>query len=230
MQHYTIGEGSMTKFAHSPEAIPRSGQRICSWDEDSGHWLIDDMSTLDNDVVGEVCRMDHPLSGVQRETFDRDRERGGLGMPTIGGGIGTMLDPYDTDDKGPGENVRQIHGGDITKPVDMRVTLTADGMEVAFDDGKGYAVPAVTDDARYIMSILPDLLKTFLIKNAQYRDAQQHDLGIKGIIPDINRKSSAIITRVWHANNERDGEIQDSTQELAGDLIGHLLLMLAKMR
>lgn len=87
-----------------------------------------------------------------------------------------------------------------------------------------------TDDARWILDeLMPELLGKFLRKNAQYARAQTgHDLGIKGIIPDINRKSSAIITRVWdevvpHQN-------VDEVEDLLDDLIGHCLLMRAKLR
>lgn len=84
----------------------------------------------------------------------------------------------------------------------------------------------VTDDARYILEELPSIIEDFLENNAKYARAQTHDLGLKGIIPDINRKASAIITRVWDGQDYG----RDETEELVGDLIGHLLLMLAKMR
>lgn len=90
-----------------------------------------------------------------------------------------------------------------------------------------FNVTPTTDDAVYIVNeVLPALLDRFLKKNTKYARAQVHDLGIKGIVPDINRKSSVIIDRIWHGA----GVIDEDTEEVIDDLIGHLLLMRAKMR
>lgn len=95
---------------------------------------------------------------------------------------------------------------------------------------RGVRVDAVTDEARYILDILPYILTKFLRKNAQYARAQTgHDLGLMGVIPDINRKSAALISAVWDGGTDWSGEDTDSAREIAEDLIGHLLLMLAKM-
>lgn len=138
-------------------------------------------------------------------------DRGEFGMPTIGGG-----------------HVRSIR--DSKDLVDWSVVIEPSGMQVGFSDGKGYTVPANTADAKYIMEVLPEIIQRFLVKNTQYARAQTgHDLGIKGIIPDINRKGSALITRFW----DRDGlpmEGEDDSEELIDDMIGHLLLMRAKLR
>lgn len=242
-------------FAHEPIGRPPL-QRLCEWDENQGKWIVKE-SPGPGAHAGEPCRMDHPIGKV-KDSIDRHREamqddiveamaraRGGMGMPTIGGaGIAGMMNPYqhgvgpeaaEEDDvaesytSGPGR-VFQMHDGARIEPIIVTTTITSEGISVQMGD-KGYDVPAVTEDAVYVMNILPDLLKNFLLKNAQYARAQTgHDLGIKGVIPDINRKSAAIITRVWDADNAWDGQATDSTQELAGDLIGHLLLLLAKMR
>lgn len=115
-------------------------------------------------------------------------------------------------------------GGDMFKAI-----LYPDHLGMDFGD-EGYTVEAETDDAKYVLNILPDIIERFLKKNSQYARAQTgHDLGVKGIIPDVNRKTSALISRFWDSDGiPRDGE--DSTEELIGDLMGHLLLMLAKMR
>lgn len=89
---------------------------------------------------------------------------------------------------------------------------------------------AVTEEAHLIVNtILPRLVEKFLRKNAQYARAQTgHDLGIKGIIPDINRKTAALITAVWDGGPIEGGDV-DEAFDIAEDLVGHLLLMLAKM-
>lgn len=149
------------------------------------------------------------------------RDRGEFGFPAIG---------KDGDMFAPGK-LHDISGPKI-EFIDMITNIDSDGIHVSFNTMsgvQGYDVPATTDDAQYIMQILPDVLKQFLTKNTQYARAQAHDLGVKGTIPDINRKTSALITRFW----DRDGlpmEGEDSNEELIGDLIGHLLLALAKMR
>jgi hypothetical protein len=139
-------------------------------------------------------------------------DRGGFGMPTIGTSM----------------RVECPEGGFGDHALLMRI---AQDFILAPDrEGNYRRTDAVTDDARYILAILPDILEKFLMKNAQYARAQTgHDLGIKGIIPDINRKSAAIIERVW-GDHDAPAPSQDSTQELLEDLIGHCLLMLAKMR
>lgn len=140
------------------------------------------------------------------------RERGEFGFPAVGKD-GSMF----------------AGAEEPTEP--WRAILTKRAMSVDFGNGQGYTVEAPTDDAQYIMEILPEIIGHFLHKNAQYARAQSgHDLGLKGIVPDINRKTSALITRIWDANNVWDENLQDSTEDLIDDLFGHLLLMRAKLR
>jgi hypothetical protein len=54
-----------------------------------------------------------------------------------------------------------------------------------------------------------------------------HDLGPKGIMPDINRKTGVLIGRLWYGNPE--SEVGEPTDEIIDDLIGHLLLLKAKL-
>lgn len=108
-----------------------------------------------------------------------------------------------------------------------RLVINEDGITVDYGE-QGYTVPAVTEDARYILKIMPDILTQFLEKNAKYRSVEDgYDLGDQGIIPDLNRKLGILVDRIWHGNREHIGE---STDEVIGDLIGHLFLMLAKRR
>jgi hypothetical protein len=117
------------------------------------------------------------------------------GFPTIGAAMANLLRP------------RIKIGTDTTKHV---VVL---GPEPA------------TDDARYIMTILPGIIEKFLEKNKKYAEVEQgYDLGDAGIIPDLNRKLGILYARIWKGAEE----VGEPTDEVIGDMIGHLLLMLAK--
>jgi hypothetical protein len=165
-----------------------------------------------------------PPMGIDPSCPRHSGDRGEFGMPTIGGWRVSRLGDGLTDE-------RHLTWRYIDEPEPNNLIVSHNGINVAFGDSQGYEVPATTDDARYIMDILPDLLKHFLTKNTQYARAQTgHDLGLKGIVPDINRKTSALITRIWDRQALEPYEGEDSTEELIEDLIGHLLLMLAKMR
>jgi hypothetical protein len=151
-------------------------------------------------------------------------DRGEFGMPGVGM-AGTVVSEF-PERLGP---VTLPTLASVGAQHNWRVILTHGGVEAEFDgpDGtKGYKQEATTPDAQYVMEIVPEILGHFLAKNTQYARAQSgHDLGIKGIIPDINRKTSALITGVWD-----DGMIVDEVEDIVDDLIGHLLLMRAKMR
>lgn len=110
--------------------------------------------------------------------------------------------------------------------VGVRCTIDPDGISINYGD-EGRDVPAVTDDARYILSILPEIIALFLEKNMKYASVEDgYDLGEAGIIPDVNRKLGILVDRIWH---ERP-TVGEDTDEVIGDVIGHLLLMLAKRR
>ena len=118
---------------------------------------------------------------------------------------------------------------------DYKPTMSNDRGEFGMPNigvGRIFEVPpkvragSMTPEAKVASDLFPDIMRKFLENNAKYARAQTgHDLGIKGIIPDINRKTSALITRIW--DDVEAG--RDSTAELADDLIGHLLLLRAKM-
>lgn len=166
--------------------------------------------------------MDEDMAkGYQPESEDKEsNERGEFGMPIVGSTFMRDAGPI----KGMFLNVKP--GRIFRLKPNMVCTITEAG--VSIDYGSGVGVPIVeanTDDARYILSIVPDILVKFLEKNTQYKDAQAMDLGAKGIVPDLNRKVAAIKGRVWDAV-----EGGDSVEELLGDVIGHALLMLAQLR
>lgn len=100
--------------------------------------------------------------------------------------------------------------------------------KVEHSDGKGQSLEMPSDDAVVIFnSILPELLVTFLEKNQKYKEVEDgYDLGAKGIVPDLNRKLGIIKSRIWDGAES----IGETTDEVAMDMIGHLLLFLAKRR
>lgn len=91
-----------------------------------------------------------------------------------------------------------------------------------------FRVEATTDEARLILTeLLPEFLALFLKKNAKYREVQGgYVLGPKGVFPDINRKVGILKARIW----DGDGEIDEDTEGVLSDCIGHLFLMWALLR
>lgn len=88
-------------------------------------------------------------------------------------------------------------------------------------------VEAASEDAKFVLAILPDIIEQFLDKNRKYAAVQDgYALGSAGIIPDLNRKLGILVDRLWSGNPT----VGEDTDEVIGDLIGHLLLMLAKMK
>lgn len=160
-------------------------------------------------------------------------DRGEFGMPTLGStGAGFDVTHAPDDDGYPPADVTGVPWNVAPARVfpapeePFKMTVTRNAIDVNYGRS-GYMTQAETDDARYILdTVLPGLLSRFLTKNSKYALAQDIDLGVKGIVPDINRKASVIINRLWHGN----GMVDEDTEEVIDDLIGHLLLMRAKMR
>lgn len=165
-----------------------------------GHWRI----IRDDIVTTELCPMDHYMS----MEIEADDDRGDFGMP----GIGRMFPP-------------------ITKhpvPPDREgyYTMKVDATGIALDYGdEGQDIDFATDEARRIARTIPTWLARFLQKNRKYARAQKIDLGARGIMPDINRKTSVLVDRIWYGAEEVD----EGTVEVIDDLIGHLLLLRDKV-
>lgn len=166
---------------------------------------------------GKVCKLIggewKSLSGAGRgytPCVRQHSDRGEFGMPGLG--IGRIM-----------EMPRQA--GKNSRLPDYTMVVSSIG--VSFDFGEqGVDEDFMTEEAKVIFDALPSLLLDFLASNAKYARAQTHDLGLKGVIPDVNRKTSALITRIWDGVEAG----RDPTDELIGDLIGHLLLMLGKYK
>jgi hypothetical protein len=181
---------------------------------------------------------------MEEQMSDNKPDRGDFGMPMIGTpmkGAPEFDIPLESADRrglaeelGPdGYPASDVAGvpwtvapGRVLDMPDYVMRIKQDEVVIEYGE-QGVCVPAVTPEAQYILAkVLPMLLKDFLESNAKYARAQAgHDLGLKGIIPDINRKTSALITRIW---DEQEAG-RDSTPEIIDDLIGHLLLMRGKM-
>jgi hypothetical protein len=201
------------------EVIHTDGRR-CIYK--GGSWLA-------NDALGgtyKLCeRAHHPWAS----------DRGDFGMPGVGK-LGDMFEgpawaerDAQSDDKPSGTDTMKVTSLP-PKMITEWPTMTVINDELVVDYGEqGYSIPIPTADARYILMLLPDILAQFLEKNAKYAMVEQgYDLGDAGIIPDLNRKLGILIKRLW-ARAEFD-EREESTDEVIGDMIGHLLLMLAKRR
>jgi hypothetical protein len=171
------------------------------------YWSKDGGDSPPKAKIGWVCTRSH----LRLKDHQGDSVRGDFGMPGLGS---AMVDWAPT----PAIAWTFDDG--------HRVATHSDGITIEYGD-KGRFVPAVTDDARYILSILPDIIATFLEKNQKYAAVEEgYDLGDKGIIPDLNRKLGILVDRVWNEHRE----VGESTDEVVGDMIGHLLLFLAKRR
>lgn len=86
-------------------------------------------------------------------------------------------------------------------------------------------VEVATVEAQRILDAIPTWLGRFLFKNRKYAKVQQIDLGAKGIMPDINRKTMVLMDRIWYGS----GEVDESTVEVIDDLLGHLMLLRDKV-
>lgn len=224
--HMTCRMGLKKGFRYEHDGVEFEERRICTVTDTATWWYWE---TEEN---RKPCMLSHDKPGLHIPQVDLAKQasdRGEFGMPGVGM-AGTVVSEWPL--KPPPTDI-MIPTLDSTRSEqhNWRVILTNDGLEAEFDGPggtkSGYTTDATTPDARYIMEILPEIISHFLHKNTQYARAQTgHDLGIKGIIPDINRKSAAIITGVWDA----PALLVDDLEEVIDDLIGHLLLMRAKMR
>lgn len=155
-----------------------------------------------------ICRADHPVA-----------ERGEFGMPGLGVGKVFALDDESAITHPPESMMRVMH---------EYWGFQQNTFAVEHGNGNGQNIDMPSEDAAIIFNeILPRLLVTFLEKNRKYALVEDgYSLGDQGIIPDLNRKLGIIISRVWFG----EPEVGESTDEVAADLIGHLLLFLAKRK
>lgn len=74
---------------------------------------------------------------------------------------------------------------------------------------------------RLVDHVLQEWLTLFLTKNYKYR-LVRHELGPKGVFPDIWRKVGVLKARVWEGDLAGS---EEPTVEIIDDIIGHLFLM-----
>jgi hypothetical protein len=70
----------------------------------------------------------------------------------------------------------------------------------------------------------PDVFAHFMMRNAEYGDDNDFNLGSRGQYVDISRKVQKLKRRMWDGQPERDGE--ESTRTIVTELIGHLFMTL----
>jgi hypothetical protein len=232
-----MAEGRIINHAHED-----GRQCILGPDGIWRHWDNDGVIPGPRDAVDWKCEREHPCAEARRvdisgpepvpvnpvvQVMEADNDRGEFGMPTIGidippGPFSTEMPPWGL---GPGK-VLPVQKADVFDHDNgMRCVITTAGISIDYGEN-GVDQDAMTDEARVILGMVPGILLKFLEKNEKYARAQTgHDLGAKGVIPDINRKSAALITAIWDGVETPS----DLPTELAEDLIGHLLLLLAKM-
>ncbi len=109
----------------------------------------------------------------------------------------------------------------------FKMTVTAQGIDVDYGTS-GYFTPADSQEAVEILTeVLPPLPSLFLTKNRKYMAVTEgYDLGAKGVIPEVNRKLGVLYARLWKGVPP----VGESTEEVVQDMVGHLLIMLRKLK
>lgn len=207
----------MAEMTYKHGSPDRVTNRTCHYDADDNDWYYTPAAAIKGTQI--KCPWEHPqlntlaALGPQKFLEDPSEGRGDFGMPIMG-------------------SAWRITGGEVpndSTSIDMplfKMIVEQQGIKVDYGEN-GYMEEATTDDAEYILTkVLPGLLSKFLRNNTKYARAQDRDLGMKGIVPDINRKTSVLVSRLWDGADV----VGEDTDEIIDDLIGHLLLMRAKMR
>lgn len=148
-------------------------------------------------------------------------------------GHGTREWMFNLDQVGIGVVCRRQHPDAEHRQFGEGMPILGAPARIFMTDGPDVAVirldhAPTTPEGRRIGLALPAILNRFFRKNTGYARAQTgHDLGAKGIMPDINRKTSALLGRIWYG--DQTTALQEDTLEVIDDLIGHLLLLRDKL-
>lgn len=198
-----------------------------------------------NQVGGLICYRAHPAKEKRIEVdvtkqVQEAADRGAFGMP----GVGSVARAVLSWSPPPG----LLDSDLVTHPPDHIPSRGTHDWPATFDVGKwardrGINWPThthvgnvkqfmlalfhepETDLARAVMERhLPEAIDHFLMRNAEYGDDDDFDLGVSGQYVDISRKVQKLKRRWWDGEDVPDGA--ESDKVIIQELIGHLLMSL----
>lgn len=202
-------EGKMTKINFTHE-----NGRSCILNPNKSDWVIwrSELRMRLQGNVEMICLLDHPAEQV---------DPGEFGMP----GVGIRHSPP------PG----LLDSDLLTHPPSPPVITSPAGGTVETDPGTWMGispnrvwsisdVPGVTTALarRVVDKHLPEALDHFLMRNAEYGDDDDFNLGVAGQYVDISRKVQKLKRRWW--DDEHGVGNQESDKVIVMELIGHLLM------
>lgn len=86
--------------------------------------------------------------------------------------------------------------------------------------------PATNQATRIVQIHAPEVLEHFIARNAEYGEGA-HVLGVKGQFADINRKVIKLKRYLWDDVPVPEGA--EDVKTIAGELIGHLLILIDEL-
>lgn len=93
-----------------------------------------------------------------------------------------------------------------------------------------YALTPPTELARRIAEQhMPEAMDHFFMRNAEYGDDDDFNLGSRGQYVDISRKVQKLKRRLWEGEPEPDEGMGESNKVIVMELIGHLLMTMDYM-
>ena len=195
--------GPDRKWRHWDHPVPEPGPREAV-----------DYVCLRSHPTGEELRVDLSSDPPSPLRTQRESDRGAFGMPGLGISV-SGLNPHPL--------LTSNGDGVIAEPKRL---IKPDGVHVDYGN-QGYNVFAETDQARRILRRhLPTVAEHFLKRNAEYGE-EAHILGVKGQFADINRKVIKLKRYLWDDVPVPPGA--ESIETIAGELIGHLLILIDEL-
>lgn len=192
------------------------GGRRCLLGPD-GKWRHFDHPTPEpgpKERIDYECRMDHWIRHMKDGPLPdmTERELANVptpfieveGMPTLGSSVAGLIGDFGV---APGRVHRVVPGCQV--------------------DISRY--PETDLAKRIIEKHLPEAMDHFLMRNAEYGDDDDFNLGVRGQYVDISRKVQKLKRRWWGGESEPDEGAGESTRVIVMELIGHLLMSLDYM-
>lgn len=177
------------------------------------HWDHPEPEPGPREAVDYRCLRDHPGAEMKVDLSSEPpsplrmgwSDSSEFGMPTIGSPMRDM-------------------GMSLERSTNH--TISRDGVSLDYYD-QGEDIDAMTEQARRILGErLPVVMAHFLKRNAEYGEGA-HVLGVKGQFADINRKVIKLKRYLWDDVPVPEGA--ESIEVIAGELIGHLLILIDEM-